>query len=65
MDENMTLDQIKDKMNKMEREMRTLEWDDMRQQINPAKKAQLIEMRKEYSELKNQMSQLNVVETAQ
>jgi hypothetical protein len=54
--ENCTIDNVKEKMSQMARDIRILEWDDMRQQINPAKKAQLMQMRKEYSDLQKQVT---------
>lgn len=57
--DNLTQEQIKDKISDMEKSMRILEWDDMRQQINPAKKSQLNNMRKEYETLQTLLSQEN------
>ena len=47
-----TPEQITEKMNELQRQLKVLEWDEKRNQINPHRKMQLEEMRLEFTKLK-------------
>jgi len=49
-------DETKEKLIKLKEQISILEWDDQRMQINPYKKAQLEEMRKERDELSKDLN---------
>ena len=55
MEEVKSKEEIKENLIKLKGQIDILEWDNKKMQINPYKKAQLEEMRKEYNSLKKEL----------
>jgi len=48
--------EIKEKLYFLDKTIKTLDWDNRRNQINPAKKVELEELKKEFFELKSKVN---------
>lgn len=57
---NLSAEQIKENMTGMRDKLKTLEWDDKHNQINPYKKMELEKMKKEYEELQTKLDELTL-----